>query len=57
MNADSVTQGKVTMTLSDDGVTWLCSAGCPFVFERDQFGDDVAYHLEWHAQNGRLEGR
>lgn len=33
----------ITMTQEDDG-PWVCSAGCPFVFETE----DVAYHLEWH---------
>lgn len=42
-------ENVVTMMKRDDG-TWECSAGCPLVFQRDEFQDDVAYHLAWHVQ-------
>ena len=42
------TDSSVTMTEREDG-TWECSEGCPFVFQRDEFSDDVAHHLNWHA--------
>jgi hypothetical protein len=46
-SATTRTNGHETMTRRSDG-TWECSARCPFVFEVDASGDDVAYHLGWH---------